>query len=167
MFKGVLLVIILLTCTAVGRSLSNARKRRYELLGEVLAAMRVLRLRMLNSMEPLGILLRKSDCWLFRDLGNHLWEGGGLGESWQAQRHTATRRGGGLDCLTEEDLKLLDVFFQNLGGSGRDEQCELFSNVISQMEDAQLQARRHYADASKVYTALGSLIGIGICVLIV
>lgn len=167
MLKGVLLSVILLACTGVGRSLSNARKRRFELLGELLAAMRVLRLRMLNSMEPLGILLRKSDSWLFRDLGNHLWEGGGLSESWQSRRAVAARRGGGLDCLTEEDLLLLDGFFQNLGKSGRDEQCELFAGVIARMEEAQLQARKKYSDASRVYTALGSLVGIGICVLIV
>lgn len=167
MIKGLLLSMILLACTGVGRSLSNARRRRYELLGELLAAMRVLRLRMLNSMEPLGILMRKSDAWLFQDLGNHLWEGGGLSESWQARRASASRRGGGLDCLTESDLILLDGFFQNLGKSGSDEQRELFAQTISHMEEAQLQARRKYTDASRVYTALGSLVGIGICVLIV
>lgn len=167
MLKGVLLSVILLACAGVGRALSNARRRRMELLGELLAAMRVLRLRMLNSMEPLGILLRKSDARLFQDLGNSLWEGGGLAESWQAQRAAQSRRGGGLDSLTEADLKLLDGFFQGLGRSGREEQCALFSSVIGQMEEAQSQARHRYADASRVYTALGTLVGIGICVLIV
>ena len=62
---------------------------------------------------------------------------------------------------------LLDSFFQNLGQSGREEQCTLFSTVIARMEEEQSQARRRYADASRVYTALGTLIGIGICVLIV
>lgn len=167
MLKGVLLSVILIACAGVGRALSNGRRRRAELIGELLAAMRVLRLRMLNSMEPLGILLRKSDSRIFQDLGNALWEGGGLHECWQEMRRSQARRGGALDCLTEEDLVLLDGFFRNLGVSGREEQCELFASVIAGMEEAQARARRHYADASRVYTALGTLVGIGICVLIV
>lgn len=167
MLKAVLLSVILLACAGVGRALSNGRRRRAELLDELLAAMRVLRLRMLNSMEPLGILLRKSDARLFQQLGNSLWEGGGLGACWQETRRAQARRGGALDCLSQEDLTLLDGFFQNLGASGREEQCALFSAVIERMEEAQARARRHYAETSRVYTALGTLVGIGVCVLIV
>lgn len=147
--------------------LSNTRRQRSEVLGELLAAMRVLRLRMLNSMEPVGILLRKSDSRLFCDLGNDLWDGGGLQDAWKNMRMSETRRGGKLSCLQEDDLHILDVFFQNLGRSGRDEQNELFASVIVEMEEAQTHAKRRYADASKLYTALGTLIGIGLCILIV
>lgn len=125
----------------------------------------MLRLRMLNSMEPLGILLRKSDCELFRKLGNSLWEGASLSESWLLMRENETRRGGLLLGLCNGDLHILDEFFLNLGKSGRDEQCELFSSIIARMEEAQQQARQGYADASRLYTALGTLVGIGICVL--
>ncbi len=167
MLKGILLSLILLAGAGTGRMLSGARRRRYELLGELLAAMRVLRLRMLNSMEPLGILLRKSDSRLFQDLGNGLWEGCGLRECWEELRGERTRRGRMLDSLTEDDLRLLDGFFQNLGGSGREEQMELFASVIAQLEEAQSQARSSFADASKTYTALGALVGIAVCILIV
>lgn len=147
--------------------LSNVRRRRYEILNELMAAMRVLRLRMLNSMEPLGILLRKSDCVLFKKLGNNLWEGSGLSESWLLMRDNVTGRGGILLGLCENDLLILDEFFLNLGQSGRDEQCELFASVIARMEEMQQQARKGYADASKLYTALGTLVGIGICILVI
>lgn len=167
MFKGILLVIILLACTCVGRMLSSLRRRRCEVLNEILAAMRVLRLRMLNSMEPVGILLRKSDCETFRRLGNGLWEGGSLGDAWFQMRERESKRGGLLLGLSGEDLRILDEFFLNLGKSGRDEQCELFSSVIARMEEAQKQAKLSYADASRLYTALGTLVGIGICVLII
>jgi len=133
----------------------------------LLAAMRVLRLRMLNSMEPLGILLRKSDSEIFRNLGNSLWEGGSLQECWFRLRDTGTGRGGLLVGLNNEDLCILDEFFLHLGKSGRDEQCALFASVIAGMEEAQANAKRGYADASKLYTALGTLVGIGICVLII
>ena len=167
MLKGVLLLLILLACTAVGRSLSGARRRRAEVLSELLAAMRGLRLRMLNSMEPLGILLRKSDSRLFHQLGNELRVGANLYDCWRERCVQETRRGGALDSLASEDIVVLDGFFRHLGGSGREEQSELFSGVIAEMEEAQTHARRSYADASKVYTALGTLVGIGLCVLIV
>ena len=167
MLKGVLLVIILLACTAVGRSLSGARRRRADMLGELLAAIRVLRLRMLNSMEPLGILLRKSDSGLFRELGNDLRSGASLYDCWRERQEVETRRGGALDSLETDDLIILNGFFRHLGGSGREEQNELFSGVIASLEEAQGFARRRYAEASKVYTALGTLVGIGLCVLIV
>ena len=167
MLKGILLSIILVAGAGTGKMLSNARKRRFELLGELLAAMRVLRLRMLNSTEPLGILLRKSDSRLFRDLGNSLREDCGLRECWEELRVAATRRGCMLDSLTEDDLRLMDGFFQRLGGSGREEQMELFSSTIAQLEEAQAQARKCFSDAAKTYTALGALVGIAVCILIV
>lgn len=167
MLKGILLSIILVAGAGTGKMLSNARKRRFELLGDLLAAMRVLRLRLLNSMEPLGILLRKSDSRLFRDLGNSLREDCSLRECWEELRSMATQRGCMLDSLTEDDLRLLDSFFQRLGSSGREEQMELFSCCIAQMEEAQMQARKCFSDASKTYTALGALVGIAVCILIV
>lgn len=167
MVKGIFLVLILLACICVGRMLSNVRRRRCEILNELMAAMRVLRLRILNSMEPLGILLRKSDCELFRKLGNNLWEGSSLSESWLLMRQKELCRGGLLVGLEERDLLILDEFFLNLGQSGRDEQCELFSSIIARMEEMQQQAKKGYADASKLYTALGTLVGIGICVLVI
>ena len=129
--------------------------------------MRVLRLRMLNSMEPMGILLRKSDSMLFRNLGNSLWEGGNLQECWFQLRDTGTGRDGLLVGLNAEDMRILDEFFLHLGKSGRDEQCALFASVISAMEETQQQAKRGYMDASKLYMALGTLVGIAICVLMI
>lgn len=166
MLKGILLSVVLLSCAGIGRALSNARKKRLDVLGELLAAMRVLRLRMLNSMEPIGILLRKSEAQLFCDIGKNLYSGNNLKESWQYFRENAKRHVD-LSALLECDLHILDTFFHSLGRSGREEQNELFSNVISEMEDAQMQAKSKYTDAAKLYTALGTLVGIAVCVLIV
>ena len=44
---------------------------------------------------------------------------------------------------------------------------ELFSDCIAQLEEAQTQARKSFSDASKTYTALGALVGIAVCILIV
>lgn len=151
----------------MGRAVSARRKRRSELLSELLAALRVLRLRMLNSAEPLGVLMRKSDSLLFRDLGNSLWEGGGLEQCWQSKRSEYCRGNGLLAPLAEEELRILDGFFQQLGKSGKQEQNQLFSASIGELEEKQSSARRSYLETSKLYTALGTLVGIGICILIV
>lgn len=147
--------------------LSGVRKRRMDMLSDILAAMRVLRLRMLNSMEPVGVLLRKSDLFLFRELGNGLWEGGTLCECWEKMRDAFARRGHPLDCLTREDMRLMDVFFSKLGQSGREEQNAMFAMCISQMEEAQSHAKNDFADGAKLFTALGALVGMGICVMII
>lgn len=166
MVKGILLAFILAACIAAGRMLSNARKRRMRTIGDILAAMRVLRLRMLNSMEPVGILLRKSELGLFKNIGDSLWEGSGLHESWEQRKIQETKRGRMLDCLTDEDLKTLDLFFDQLGGSGREEQNNLFSVTITALEEAQSQAKSDFSDRARLYTALGALTGVGICILI-
>ena len=166
MLKGILLSMILLACAAAGRSLSNARRRRAELLADILAGMRVLRLRMLNSMEPIGILLRKSDCRLFSSIGNNLREGYSLNRCWLEMRETETQRRGMLSGLAQEEMRLLDDFFQHLGTSGREEQNALFSGLIPQLEEAQAAAHSRYQESSRLYTGLGALIGIGICILI-
>ena len=167
MVKFFLLLLILVSCTGMGRALSLARKRRADMLGDILAAMRVLRLRMLNSMEPVGVLLRKSELFLFRELGNGLWEGNCLAECWSGMKAAFSKRGHPLDCLTQEDLALLDVFFAGIGNSGRAEQSNLFASCIAQLEEAQLAARNHFVDGAKLYTALGALAGVSICIMIV
>lgn len=166
MLKGILMALILIACAWAGRLISNARRRRAETLGEILTAMRVLRLRMMNSMETLGILLRKSDSMVFKAVGNALWEGEGVNDCWQHVRDSAMRRGSTLDSLTDADAALLDEFFAGLGNSGRDEQSRLFSVSIAALEDAQTQARGKYREAQRLYTTLGALIGAGICILI-
>ena len=167
MLKEIMLILIPIGCAGTGRVMANAKKRRAELLGEILAAVRVLRIRMLNSMEPLSVLLRKSDSSLFCDLGNSLWVGSSLSECWAEQKRTGTKRGGMLDSLGESELHVLDELFENLGGSGRDEQAELFGRVISQLEEMQDAARKKQTESAKMYTALGALAGVMIAILMV
>lgn len=165
MLKVLLLLLVLMSCAGVGRTLSRMRRQRSEQLGEILAAMRVLRLRMLNTAEPLGVLMRKSDSGLFRNIGNSLWEGAGLNECWLDMRAGQAQLAS-INALNSEDMLILDGFFRGLGSSGRDEQNALFGEVIARMEEAQTQAHKRYQDTARVYTALGTLVGIGICILI-
>ena len=90
MLKWMLLGGILCACAAAGRAASNIRRKRYDNLSEILAAMRVLRLRMLNSMEPVGILLRKSDSLLFRELATDC----GKAAAWKTHGERCGKRAG-------------------------------------------------------------------------
>lgn len=167
MLKEIMLALIPLGCAGAGRIMANAKKRRAETMGEILAAVRVLRIRMLNSMEPLSVLLRKSDSALFCDLGNSLWIGSTLSECWAEQKKAGCRKGGALDSFTEADLRILDGLFENLGKSGREEQAEMFARVIAEMEESQAGARKKQAEAAKMYTALGALAGLTVSILLV
>lgn len=167
MLKEIMLAVIPVGCAGAGKILSNAKKRRAEVISDILAAVRVLRLRMLNSMEPLSILLRKSDCLLFRELGNSLYVGSSLAECWELQKKYSAKKGGLLDSLTQDDLQILGTLFENLGKNGRDEQGELFASVIAQLEEAQQSARKKQAEAARMYTALGALTGVMIAILLV
>ena len=167
MLKEIMLAAIPIGCAGAGKILSNAKKRRAEVISEILAALRVLRLRMLNSMEPLSVLLRKSDSLLFRELGNSLWVGSSLHECWQHQKKLSLKKGGLLDSLIREDIEILDLLFEKLGKSGRDEQGELFQSVIERLEEAQHSAKRKHSEAARMYTALGALAGVMIAILII
>ena len=167
MLKEILLAVIPIGCAGAGKILSNGKKRRAEIVGEILAALRVLRLRMLNSMEPLSVLLRKSDSLLFRELGNSLWVGSNLSECWALQKKLSMKKGGLLDSLTSEDMEILDILFEKLGKSGREEQGELFASVIERLEEVQISARKKQTEAARIYTALGALAGVTIAILII
>ncbi len=167
MLKAVLLSVVLAACACGGRSLCCGKKRRAAMLADLLAGLRVLRLRMLNSVEPIGVLLRRSDAALLKQLGDSLREGASLKACWQELRLAQSRRGGMLDSLASDDIAIFDDLLRHLGQSGREEQSELLSTVIARMEEASAAAQKRFQDASKTYTALGALAGVALCILLV
>lgn len=166
MMKGILLSVVLLACMGIGRAMAHARKKRLETIADLLAAMRVLRLRMLNSHEPVGVLLCRSESQLFCDIGNGCHNGNTLEECWLQFRANAKQHVE-LSALSDQDLHALDEFFRELGKSSREEQNLLFSRTIDAFEEQHGQAKGKYADGAKLFTALGTLIGIALCVLMV
>ena len=72
-----------------------------------------------------------------------------------------------MDCLSADDVKALDNLFAHLGKSDRQQQNLLLSDVISHLEEVQLHARQQLRDSARMSTALGALVGIGICVIVV
>ncbi len=164
MLKAILLCGIFIACTACGRMLTGSRKNRVNMMGEILGAIRVLRLRMLNSNENVCTLLCRSDLGAFRRIGA---AGSDPGENWLRQRAELISRGGALDSLNTDDVKALDGLFVHLGKSDRRQQDLLLSDIIAQLEDTQLHARQQLRDSARMSTALGALIGIGICVIVV
>ena len=164
MLKGILLITITLACAAAGRLFSNVRKKRSEALTQILGGMRVLRIRVLNSAEPVSVLMRKSDLPMFYNLGQKIGEGMTAAEGWDSLKAGAA---GELECLTAADIAVLDDFFAGLGRSGRDEQDSLFSMSVARLEEALSQAKSRYQESSKTFAALGALVGIAICIMIV
>lgn len=164
MLKAILLCGIFIACTLCGSMLTASRRQRVKTMGDLLSAVRVLRLRMLNSTESVYALLNRSDFEAFRKIG-----GAGMDPeaNYLRLRDALTARGGALCSLGTDELKVLDNLFAHLGKSDRPQQNLLMNDVISQLEDMQLQARAQLRDNARMSTALGALVGIGVCVIVV
>ena len=162
MLKAILLCGIFIACTACGRMLTASRKQRVKTMGDLLSAVRVLRLRMLNSTANVSALLSKSDFEPFRKIGG---AGGDPEASYLRMRDAFAARGGALECLSADDLKALDNLFAHLGKSDRKQQNLLLTDVIAHLEEVQLHARQQLRDSERMSTALGALVGIGVCVI--
>ena len=164
MLKAVLLCGIFIACTMCGSMMTASRKQRVKAMGDFLSAVRVLRLRMLNSTENVCALLSRSDFEAFRKIGG---AGTDPEASYLRLREELTARGGALENLNMDDLKVADNLFAHLGKSDRQQQNLLLSEVISQLEDMQLQARQQLRESARMSTALGALVGIGVCVIVI
>ena len=161
--KEILLILIIGACAASGSAFSYGRKRRHDALVGYLDAMRVLRIRILNSSEPLEILLGRSELGAFQSLALEIAGGKSTDEAWQTWK---TRNRKEMECLTETDVGILDEFFSHIGRTGKDEQDALFSMTLERMETASAQAKVRHAESAKTFTALGALAGIAVCILI-
>ena len=87
-----------------------------------------------------------------------------IAEGWDALKAEAS---GELECLTGTDVSVLDALFAGLGRTGRDEQDSLFSMIITRLEEALSQAKSRFQESSRMFTALGALVGVAICIMIV
>lgn len=71
-----------------------------------------------------------------------------------------------LDSLKEEDLRVLDGLFENLGLSGRVDQRLLMEKVERELEEREKAARRDNDEHGKLYGSLGALAGLALAVCI-
>lgn len=161
-----LAICVALGCALCGRALADAARRRANTLRALAEGLKVLRIHMTGMLEPVQCALAAVNCPLFSLVADAMGEGRTAGEAWRSVRREALKRGGPADALTEPDAKALDGLFDRLGESGREEQGALIGAARAQLEGLLDEAVRKAAEAGRLYTTLGLLVGLMLALIV-
>ena len=153
-------------CFWMGKALCFAGHSRAKTLSELTQVLRRLQVRMLEEIMPLQDALSSMDSPLTRGVAAQMRPNEPLDAAWKRAREALCRRGGMLDSLREEDLRVLDGLFENLGLSGRMDQRLLMEKVERELEELEKAARRANDEHGKLYGSLGALAGLALAVCI-
>lgn len=162
-----LAALIVVLCGLCGRSLAWAASRRGRLLRETLNALKLLRIQIVNHLEPLERALGQSGSPLFESVARRLGGEGSAAEAWRQTIGEEGRRGKAADSLSKGDLQALERLFDHLGESGRADQNEAIRACIASLELARDEAAEYSARIGRLYTSMGILTGLAIAVLII
>ena len=97
---------------------------------------------------------------VLRRVGERVAAGEDAASSWRALLPSLTRRGGALDCLTQEDVSTLTAFFDGLGADARAGQEALFQTALRELGRLEAEAARSGAEKGRLYATLGLLFGL-------
>lgn len=143
-----------------GRALADAARRRANALRAIAEGLRVLRIHMTGMLEPVQNALERANCPLFTSVAEQMRTGMSADAAWRSLRQRALRRGGVCDALTQRDAQALDVLFERLGQSGREEQEALLDGAMADIERLREAAAKRAGEADRLYVSLGLLIGL-------
>ena len=161
--KLILACVVVIASMLIGRAYAGGGARRARLLSEMMDALQILRIAMLDRLAPLRAALEASACAVFRSVGAEM-QGKSAAEAWKRVRDAQMRRGGMIDCLAEEDLCVLDALFDGLGASGRAPQEALISGALRSLGCLEAEARKNGLEKRRLYTTLGLLGGIALAI---
>ena len=154
---------VIICCSYAGKAVSSRNTRRMKLLANIMDAMQMLRIHMLDNLLPLSAALEKSECILFKNISHALSEGG-IKASWSKVAAKERGRGGYIDALTDDDISVLSGFINNLGTTAAEEQRSMFDTVIKELGVREAAAREECTKKNRLYIALGGLAGAAIVV---
>lgn len=164
--RFVLALCVVVACTLCGNAMAAASRRRVRLLNSVLMGLKRLRLHMISMFEPLHQALAASGCAALEAVAGQMPPGVSAAQAWAALCGTERRRGGRLDALAPEDMRALDMLFDQLGESGRDQQELLIGAACAALEVQLEAARQRAAEADRLYVSLGALTGLMIALIL-
>ena len=154
--RTLLALLAALGAALAGRSLASACARRGRALRQAMDALQLLRIQMLDRRLPLHAALDHARSDVLRRVGERVAAGEDAASSWRALLPSLTRRGGALDCLTQEDVSTLTAFFDGLGA----EQEALFQTALRELGRLEAEAARSGAEKGRLYATLGLLFGL-------
>lgn len=162
--KLVLAAVITVCCAFAGRALCMKERRRVELLNGLIKAMPVLRLYMLERLEPLEAALGETHNILLLHVRESMARGMSAREAWSSEAAELTKQGAMLDSLVADDIARLDILFGELGASGLSAQRLLLDSCEQGLSVLLKEAKARADDRAKLYTNLGLLTGLAISI---
>lgn len=150
---------VVIFCALAGKSFGGANARRVKMLAEIMDALQMLRVHMLDRLMPLEAAMCRSQSKLLNEIGDALGNAGAA-SAWQDVKARELRRGGLLDCLTLRDIEVLDCLFSALGSTGRREQRPVIDSAIKELGLLEAAARSESGEKGRLYTTLGALAGV-------
>ena len=163
----ILAAIVVLAGGLCGRSLAWSPARRYRLILELMDALKMLKIQMVDLLEPVDRALVRSGTPTFAAIAGAIGKSGGVEAAWKSVCARERARGGRLDCLTDHDCELLDRLFEQLGQSGRSGQEQVLDACMAALERSQADARERSGRISKLYPAIGLLGGLAVVVVMI
>ena len=164
----VALALCVVLCGALfGKSLSDGARKRAQALGDIIEAVKRLRVRMTGMFEPVQSALQHADCPLFTAVAEGMKDGRSAADAWEGSRAKASRRGGPAEYLLEEDRLALAQLFAGLGQSGREEQDLLLGGALESLEALHSAAQVKAGEANRLYGTLGLLIGLMLALIVI
>lgn len=161
-----LAICVVLGCALCGRALADAARRRANTLRALSEGVKVLRIHVTGMLEPVRCALAAANCPLLSMVSGAMDDGRSAGEAWRSVRRAVMKRGGPGDALTEKDARVLDVLFDRLGQTGREEQGALIGAAQEQLETLLDAAVKRAAEAGRLYTSLGMLTGLMLALIV-
>ena len=157
---------VTLLCAMTGKSFAGTNARRAKLLAELMDALQLLKVHMLDRLMPLEAALSLSKSLLLIKVGEHVAKSGAY-NAWQTIKSREMKRGGIMDCLSVKDAEVLERLFEALGSSGRNEQRPIIDSAIKELGLLEAQARSESGEKGRLYTILGALAGVAIVIFII
>lgn len=165
--RVVLAVVVVIGCALCGRAMAHSAERRYRLLLNTLDALRMLRVKIVETMEPLNEALLSSGSEIFAITARSLNQESSVSDAWLHACRTACARGGIADCLEQRDCDALNRLFEHLGGSGRSTQNTALLACIDELELLKEDAHTRASASGRLYTSIGILLGLALAVLLI
>ena len=127
----------------------------------------MLRVRMMRMLEPVNLALSGAECLLLERVGAAMGAGNSAGEVWQQVKARERKRGGMIDALQSEDLRILDSLFSRLGESGREQQEILLEGARAALDKNLSEAEQKARESERLYLSLGTMVGLILALVVI
>lgn len=163
--KLALCCAVMILCAMTGRAFAGANTRRAKLLADLMDALQLLKVHVLDRLMPMEMALSSSNSIILSKLGAPAGKNG-ASAAWQEMKRNELRRGGVMDSLSAKDIQVLDNLFSALGATGKEEQRPVIEAAIRELGLLEAEARQESGDKGRLFTILGALAGTAAVILI-